>query len=92
MLRVANGTPGILDGDTGRLYLKPGETDVQTARALLKEQQRQQEEASAASSAPAVTTDGHRVEVSANINRAADAPQALKAGAEGVGLMRTEVL
>ncbi len=92
VLRVANGTPGILDGDTGRLYLKPGETDVQTARALLKEQQRQQEEASAASSAPAVTTDGHRVEVSANINRAADAPQALKAGAEGVGLMRTEVL
>ncbi|HCI82929.1 MAG TPA: hypothetical protein DHW02_24925, partial [Ktedonobacter sp.] len=38
------------------------------------------------------TLDGHRVEVAANINSANDAPQAVEAGAEGVGLMRTELL
>jgi phosphocarrier protein FPr len=32
------------------------------------------------------------VEVAANINRAAEAPKAIEAGAEGVGLMRTEFL
>ncbi|WP_169737123.1 phosphoenolpyruvate--protein phosphotransferase, partial [Deinococcus pimensis] len=38
------------------------------------------------------TRDGVRVEVAANVNRAADAKGALDAGAEGVGLMRTEFL
>ena len=37
-------------------------------------------------------TDGHRVEIGANIGRAAEAAQAVEAGAEGVGLMRTEFL
>ena len=41
---------------------------------------------------PAMLTDGHRVEVAANIGRAAEAAQAVEAGAEGVGLMRTEFL
>jgi multiphosphoryl transfer protein len=91
-LEVADGTPAILDGDGGKLYLKPSDADVQAARDLQKELQSQQEAVRAASAAPAITSDGHRVEVSANINRAADAPQALAAGAEGVGLMRTEVL
>ncbi|MFL5652711.1 MAG: phosphoenolpyruvate--protein phosphotransferase, partial [Ktedonobacteraceae bacterium] len=81
-----------LDGDSGKLYLKPSEADVQAARNLQEQGQRQQDEARASSLAPAVTTDGYRVEVSANINRAADAPKAIEAGAEGVGLMRTEVL
>jgi phosphoenolpyruvate-protein phosphotransferase len=37
-------------------------------------------------------TDGHRVEVVANIGSAADAAHAVEAGAEGVGLMRSEFL
>ena len=37
-------------------------------------------------------TDGHRVEVVANIGRAAEAAHAVEAGAEGVGLLRTEFL
>jgi phosphoenolpyruvate-protein phosphotransferase len=89
---VANGTLGILDGESGKLYLKPSEADVQAARDLQQQLQRQQDEAQAASSAPAITTDGYRVEVAANINRAADVPKAIEAGAEGIGLMRTEFL
>ena len=92
VLRVADGTLGILDGESGKLYLKPSEADVQTAKNVQHELQQQQDTDRSASQAPAITTDGHRVEVAANINRAADAPKALEAGADGVGLMRTEFL
>jgi multiphosphoryl transfer protein len=92
ILRVADGTLGILDGESGKLYLKPSEADVQAAKNLQQQFQQQEDTARSASQAPAITTDGHRVEVAANINRAADAPKALEAGAEGVGLMRTEFL
>ncbi|MDX2214870.1 MAG: phosphoenolpyruvate--protein phosphotransferase, partial [Oculatellaceae cyanobacterium bins.114] len=40
----------------------------------------------------AMMTDGHRVEVVANIGAAPEAEQAVNAGAEGVGLLRTEFL
>lgn len=92
VLDVPNGTMGILDGESGKLYLKPSEADVQAARNLQEQAQQQQDQARASSQAPAVTTDGYRVEVAANINRAAEAPKAIEAGAEGVGLMRTEFL
>src|SRR5207302_5463219 len=41
---------------------------------------------------PAVTLDGHRVEVVANIGGPAEAKQAVEAGGEGVGLLRSEFL
>src|SRR5258708_23762089 len=92
VLDVANGTLGILDGESGKLYLKPSEADVRAPRDRQQQLQRQQAEGHPARSAAAITTDGYRVEVAANINLAADVPQAIEAGAEGVGLMRTEFL
>jgi phosphocarrier protein FPr len=92
VLDVVDGTLGILDGESGKLYLKPSEADVQAARNLQQQLQRQQDAANATRFTSATTTDGYRVEVAANINRAADAPRAIEAGAEGVGLMRTEFL
>lgn len=92
LLDIADGTAGILDGSGGKLYLKPSDADMQAARNLQQQLQRQQDEALATRFAPAVTTDGYRVEVAANINRASEASQAVAAGAEAVGLMRTEFL
>lgn len=92
VLDIPDGTPGILDGSAGKLYLKPSEADIQTARSLQQDLQRQQDEAHATRFAPAQTTDGYRLEIAANINRASEAAQAVAAGAEGVGLMRTEFL
>jgi multiphosphoryl transfer protein len=92
LLTIESGTPCIIDGFNGKLYLRPSDADIQGARELQKQMQQQQQAAKDARFAPAVTTDGHRVEVAANINRAADAAGALAAGAEGVGLMRTEFL
>jgi phosphocarrier protein FPr len=92
VLNIADGTLSILDGFSGKLYLKPNESDVQTARELQQQLQRQQDTANASRFEPAITSDGHRVEIAANINRVAEAKQAVEAGAEGVGLMRTEFL
>ncbi len=92
VLSIPDGTQSILDGESGKLYLKPSEADIQAARNLQEELQRQLHTARSSRFAPATTTDGYRVEVAANINRAAEAAKALDAGAEGVGLMRTEVL
>jgi multiphosphoryl transfer protein len=41
VLDVANGTLGILDGESGKLYLKPSEVDVQAARDLQQQLKRQ---------------------------------------------------
>ena len=92
VLEVPDGTPAILDGVAGRLYLNPSEADVQSARERQGVLEREREAARAARFEPGATRDGTRIEVAANINRAADALAALEAGAEGVGLMRTEFL
>ncbi len=92
VLTIPDGTLSILDGSSGNLYLKPADSDVQAARDVQKQLQREQDVANSNRFAPATTTDGHRVEIAANINRAADAQPAIAAGAEGVGLMRTEFL
>ncbi|WP_376794167.1 phosphoenolpyruvate--protein phosphotransferase [Thermogemmatispora sp.] len=92
VLALADGTPAILDGFNGRLYVKPSEADLAEARALQERLLRQEEAAQRQRFAPAVTRDGHHVEIAANVNRAEEVPQALDAGAEGVGLMRTEFL
>jgi phosphocarrier protein FPr len=92
VLAIANRKRCILDGYNGKLYLEPSESDILTARYLQEQLQSQKDIANAARFAPAMTTDGHQVEVAANINRPSDVKKAVEGGAEGVGLMRTEFL
>ncbi|XAH23904.1 phosphoenolpyruvate--protein phosphotransferase [Xylophilus sp. GW821-FHT01B05] len=86
------GTRAILDGYRGRLYLAPTEAALQQAQALIARLAERQAAEAASRRTPAITTDGHRIEIAANANRADQARAALEAGAEGVGLMRTEFL
>lgn len=92
VMDIANGTACILDGFNGRLYLNPTEADITEAMEVQRQLKAREEEARIGRFQPAITTDGFRVEIAANINRAADVANALDAGAEGVGLMRTEFL
>ncbi len=92
LLELEPGTEAVLDGATGRLHLAPGETDLASARAFLAAQQEQRAREAAQRAEPAATRDGHRIEVTANINLPDQAAFALAQGAEGVGLMRTEFL
>lgn len=79
-----------LDGATGEVWVDPddGRLADLTDRRAVREAARARERAAA--DEPAVTTDGHPVAVMANVGRAADADAAVRAGAEGVGLVRTE--
>ncbi|WP_293760256.1 phosphoenolpyruvate--protein phosphotransferase [uncultured Aquitalea sp.] len=89
---VDNGTLAILDGQGGRLYLAPSDSDLASARRWQEEQHARKAREEEQRSLPAVTRDGHAVEIAANVNRPDQVPGALSAGAEGVGLMRTEFL
>ncbi len=82
----------ILDAVNNAVYVNPSETQV----AQLKEQQiklaEEKAELAKLKDLPAVTLDGHRVEVMANIGTIRDCDGADRNGAEGVGLYRTEFL
>ncbi len=92
VLRIDDGMPAILDGFSGKLYLRPSAADVETARALQAGLDHEQAVAFATRHQPAITRDGMLIEVAANVNRVADAARAVEHGADGVGLMRTEFL
>ncbi len=92
ILKIQPNTPCILDGFSGALYLNPTQAEMNSAQALHDEVKRQLDIDFAERLTPAVTQDGQHIEVFANVNRVADAEQAVEYGAEGVGLMRTEFL
>ncbi len=81
-----------IDGTAGTVIVEPDPDTLTAYRARQAEQAAARRAAQAAAQAAARTADGHRVEVVANLATAADAQVALDAGAEGVGLLRTEFL
>ena len=82
----------IVDGDDGIVIVDPDAEMLLEAEDRAEVHRRLRAEASKSASEPAVTIDGHGVEVVANIGSAADAARAVESGAEGVGLLRTEFL
>jgi phosphocarrier protein FPr len=92
VLELAAGITCILDGTSGSLYTEPSAAELESARHFQHDMQHQRDEEHVARYQPALTTDGHRIEVVANIGKAGEAAAAVEAGAEGVGLLRTEFL
>lgn len=91
-LDIPNGTVVAIDGDTGCLVVNPSAEALAIYRERQARRAEQAVEAIRRSQEPAVTRDGHRVEVFANIGNVASAREAIAMGAEGVGLLRTEFL
>ena len=90
--RLVDGTPLLVDGERGEVIADPGESQVRDFRARARTVRSQMDTEQASAAEPAVTTDGHRVEVVANVGSPEDAQSALRYGAEGIGLLRTEFL
>jgi multiphosphoryl transfer protein len=92
LLSLPEGTPLALDGDAGLAYPDPSAE----VKAEYEQRSRARAEvvraARAAAQDPATTRDGTTIEVAANVGALADVPAALAAGADGVGLLRTEFL
>jgi len=92
ILDLAPGQTAILDGDSGQLYPQPTAADIAQARQAQTERAALRDVEHHRRFQPALTTDGHRIEVVANIGGPEEAALAIAAGAEGVGLLRTEFL
>jgi phosphoenolpyruvate-protein phosphotransferase len=92
VLDLTNETMIILNGVEGNLVINPSPDEVKKAEETSLRFQKQRSQARETAAEPALTQDGHRVEVVANIGGLQDAHQAVDMGAEGVGLLRTEFL
>jgi len=92
VLAIAGGTPLLLDGEAGTVIVDPDPALIALATERRERDQANARAAAARAHAPAVTTDGIRIEVFANLGSTAEAQRAVDAGAEGVGLLRTEFL
>jgi len=92
LLALAEGTPVIVDGEAGLILVSPDEQT--TADYVRRKAQQAHDRALALAEAkrPAVTRSGRRIAVAANIGSVSDARAAAAAGAEGVGVFRTEFL
>jgi phosphoenolpyruvate-protein phosphotransferase len=91
-LELPNGTPVILDGSKGTLRLNPSNQEMEQLREAQIRHEKQRKQDLAHALEPAKTTDGHHLEVAANIGGVKDADQVAGLGGDGVGLLRSEFL
>jgi multiphosphoryl transfer protein len=91
-LELANGSDVILDGGKGQLRINPNPDEVRRITQAQARMAARKAADLAAAFDPATTTDGHRIEVVANIGGLTDAQKGMTLGAEGVGLLRSEFL
>lgn len=91
-LALSAGTAVILDGDRGTLRVRPDAAALTRVAAQMAADGARHAAEAAAAQQPARSRDGVRIEVVANVRHAEDTREALAAGAEGVGLLRSEFL
>ena len=82
----------IIDGDAGAVIVDPSPIVLEEYRFRQRQSELERARLARLRHTPAVTLDGERVELQANIELPADAPAAVEAGATGVGLFRSEFL
>ncbi len=92
VLEIPACAPVIVDGDEGVVLVEPDEAVIARHRARQARANVVLAQAREHAHEPAITRDGHRVEVVANVGNVAGARAAREAGAEGIGLLRTEFL
>ena len=90
--RIAEGTPLLLDAEAGLLHVDPGAERLDATRRLLERGAARRAAQREAAQQDCYTADGVRIEVFANIGSLAEAQAAVRNGAEGCGLLRTEFL
>lgn len=89
---VRDGQEVALDGETGVVLIEPDVTETEAYSQRASRQKEERDRLRATRHEAAETRDGRRLIIAANIASPDEAPAALDAGAEGVGLFRTEFL
>ncbi|WP_037301444.1 phosphoenolpyruvate--protein phosphotransferase [Rubritepida flocculans] len=86
------GDAAVVDGAAGFLALHPSAETLAAAREGLAAQAKERARLGKLRRLPAETTDGQLVELQANLEIPAELPLLDQAGAQGIGLLRTEFL
>ncbi|MDQ8735783.1 phosphoenolpyruvate--protein phosphotransferase [Paenibacillus sp. LHD-38] len=89
---VKSGQSVIIDGTDGKIYINPDEAMVAQYTQLQQQQLEIRKLHQTYLNQPSISSDGVHVELVANIGLVKDAELAASAGAEGIGLFRTEFL
>ncbi|MBN7122793.1 phosphoenolpyruvate--protein phosphotransferase [Erwinia billingiae] len=90
--QVKNDDYLILDGVNNQIYVNPTAEKIEELKAIHAQYVGEKNDLAKLKDLPAITLDGHQVEVCANIGTVRDVAGAERNGAEGVGLYRTEFL
>ncbi|MFM2482884.1 phosphoenolpyruvate-protein phosphotransferase PtsI [Celerinatantimonas sp. YJH-8] len=90
--QVKNGDIVVLDAIHNEVLINPSEEQLDLYKQRKEEFLAEKEELAKLKDLPAITLDGHEVEVCSNIGTIKDVDGALRNGAEGIGLYRTEFL
>ncbi|HFJ0016024.1 TPA: phosphoenolpyruvate-protein phosphotransferase PtsI [Shigella boydii] len=90
--QVKNDDYLILDAVNNQVYVNPTNEVIDKMRAVQEQVASEKAELAKLKDLPAITLDGHQVEMCANIGTVRDVEGAERNGAEGVGLYRTEFL
>ncbi|MDO6355480.1 phosphoenolpyruvate--protein phosphotransferase [Caloramator sp. CAR-1] len=82
----------ILDGVKGIIYINPDESLIDEYQNKIQREMEEKRELLIYKDRKVLTKDGKRIEVAANISSKEEVDVALKYGADGIGLFRTEFL
>ncbi len=89
---VSDGVAAILDGNAGTVRINPDKEELAHVRKICERNAIREKEYLDHAAEPAVTTDGHKVAIMANITSVDEATRSVELGGDGVGLMRSEFL
>jgi len=89
---IKSGDVLVVDGNEGVVEVKPEENLLRSYELKRQQWKKEQSDLGELITLPSVTQDGTQVKLEANIGRPEEVETALKFGAEGVGLFRTEFL
>ncbi len=89
---IVSGDMVIVDGTAGRVLVSPSSSTLASYQRRREELEQERRQLARLRNLPSVTRDGQAVQLLANLELPRDLDGALDAGAEGVGLFRTEFL
>jgi phosphotransferase system enzyme I (PtsI) len=90
--RIKAGQMLLLDGQTGAVLVDPSADEIDAARTRLSRRRRFEMQLETVVGQPAETPDGHRLCLMGNVDLPDEIDSAVRSGAEGVGLLRTEFM
>ncbi len=92
LAKIPAGAMLLLDGQSGTIILEPNRTELEEAKTQVSRRARLELQLEAVMDAPAVTPSGRPIKLMGNVDLPEEIEPAVRMGAQGVGLLRTEFL